>query len=411
MLRAEFDDFLLRITERGMRKGLDGMHEALERLGHPERAYPIIHVAGTNGKGSTCTFTAQLLKAAGQKVGLTLSPHVNDYRERVQVDGQLIPEADLLALHSELIKHLPDNLGLTYFEWTTLLALSYFRAQKVDYAILETGMGGRWDATNACPAILTGITTIGLDHTVILGDTLDKILREKLAIIKEAPDCLFGPQEKALIEIAKEECAQKPTRLTLMSEWQDIQHDLCMQIPQANSLTSYLKDNLSFALSLICLLHKQGRLPHPQTFLSHVKLSPPPARLAYFPGPPPILIDAAHNHDGLLALKAEVTRRFGDAYTLIFGCLNDRNFAELAGLICSKSQNYWARLEAGHRSTPETTYTHITQLYGGETIDLNESFINNQWLATQINPIVVCGSFSLCGPFLNMWRSYAQKSF
>ena len=407
MLRAEFDIFLQRIAERGMRRGLDGMREALERLGHPECAYPIIHLAGTNGKGSTCTFTAQLLKAAGEKVGLTLSPHVEDYRERVQVDGQLIPEADLLALHSELVQLLPDDLGLTYFEWTTLLALSYFRDQKVDYAILETGMGGRWDATNACPAILTGITTIGLDHTAILGNTLDKILREKLAIIKEAPDCLFGPQEKSLIEIAKSECAKGSTRLTLMGEWQNTAEPLFCHFP----LTGYLKENLSFAIGLIWILHKQGRLPPPRTFYSHAELSPPPARLAYFPGPPPILIDAAHNHDGLLALKAEVTQRFGDAYTLIFGCLNDRNFAELAGLICSATQNYWVRLDAGDRSTPEDTYSQVQHLYGGEIIDLNNDFLKNQLLATQINPIVVCGSFYLCGPFLNIWKSYAQKSF
>jgi dihydrofolate synthase/folylpolyglutamate synthase len=409
-----FNEYLQKITERGMRHGLEGMSAALEKLGHPEKNYPIIHIAGTNGKGSTCSFLAQILFACGLRTGLTLSPHVEEYRERIQIDNTLISEPDLLSVHQFLHAHLNDQLGLTYFEWTTLLALAAFEREKVDLAILETGLGGRWDATNACPSVLTAITTIGLDHVAILGETHEKILAEKLAIIKEGQDFLFCPTDQALIQQAKTACAISRARFHHVRDFDSEINPLLKQFslrPGNADLSGYLQENLRCAFALSLLLHQQGRAPHPRTIIDQLNLTPPPGRCQIIQKNPLVIVDVAHNREGLLALKNTLQERGITDYTLIFGCLADRDFQELAGLICSPSTNYWVRFEAGQRTTSAEIYQTIQKTYGGEVIDLSAQSVAMFCRQTFQKPIVVCGSFYLCGPFLSHWRSLCIKKF
>lgn len=178
----------------GFKLGLDNIRQLNKALGHPDRAFDAIHVAGTNGKGTVSKKIAKCLECAGYKVGLFTSPHISTFRERIQINGEMISEEDVTALLSEIfgVTH-EKKISATLFEIVTVLALTYFSEQNVDYAVLETGLGGRLDATNIIEPKLVVITSISLDHTDILGETLKEIAQEKAAIMKPGVPVVLGP--------------------------------------------------------------------------------------------------------------------------------------------------------------------------------------------------------------------------
>ncbi|NGX42824.1 MAG: Folylpolyglutamate synthase [Chlamydiae bacterium] len=178
----------------GMKLGLDNIQRLNSLLGNPDRKFQSVHIAGTNGKGSVSAKIAKGLESKASKVGLFTSPHISCFRERIQINGQMISEADVQK-HLQHIFSTLDREGIpaTFFEITTQLALCYFATNNVDIAVLETGLGGRLDATNIVSPLLTIITSIGLEHTDILGDTLESISHEKASIIKPRTPVILGP--------------------------------------------------------------------------------------------------------------------------------------------------------------------------------------------------------------------------
>ena len=163
--------------------GLDRARALDEFCGCPHRRYRIVHVAGTNGKGSVAHMTAALLQGAGYKTGLFTSPHIKDFRERIRINGEMIPEERVIAF-VERCMPLFDRLHPSFFEMTSAMAFDYFAEENVDFAVIETGLGGRLDSTNIIRPVLSVITNIGLDHTALLGDTKPQIAAEKAGIIK-----------------------------------------------------------------------------------------------------------------------------------------------------------------------------------------------------------------------------------
>lgn len=190
--------------------GLDNVLALMEQFGNPHTKFRSIHVAGTNGKGSTSHLIAAVLQAAGYKVGLYTSPHLVDFRERIRINGQMIPEEKVVAFVEQIKnpKSKINNLQSSFFELTTALAFSYFAEQQVDIAVVEVGLGGRLDATNIITPLLSVITNIGLDHTEFLGHTLKDIAREKAGIIKSGVPCVIGETDDetapVFIEAAKQ---------------------------------------------------------------------------------------------------------------------------------------------------------------------------------------------------------------
>ena len=185
--------------------GLARMQNLMDHLGNPEKDLQCIHIAGTNGKGSLAAMTSSILIAAGYKTGLTISPYVVDFRERFQIDGEMIPPRTLASLAQKVLDAI-DAIELeggeipVQFEAVTALALLWFAREKCDLVVLETGLGGRCDATNIVPnKLVAAITKIGLDHTEILGDTLDKIAAEKAGIIKEGCAVVNYPETNTVI--------------------------------------------------------------------------------------------------------------------------------------------------------------------------------------------------------------------
>ena len=195
---------------------LGRMRALMDYLGNPQEAYPIIHVAGTKGKGSTSALMASALTAAGYKTGLYTSPHLQDYVERIQIDGQPIPHARLVELVEEVKPAVAKIPALTTFEITTALGLLYFARQKVDAAVIEVGLGGRLDATNVVTPRVSVITSLSYDHMAVLGNTLTLIAGEKAGIIKPGIPVVSSPQPEEALAVLEKVAAERNAPLTLV---------------------------------------------------------------------------------------------------------------------------------------------------------------------------------------------------
>ncbi len=205
--------YLYGLRQQGIKLSLDNPRRLVSLMGHPQKAYRCVHVAGTNGKGSTVSMITSLLKGAGILTGTFTSPHLVSFTERIQVDGKRIGEEDVLALAGRIMKEVERDgtLKPTFFEFATAIAFLYFKNREVQWAVIETGMGGRFDATNVLDPDVTVITPVGLDHREFLGGTIPEIAAEKAGIIKRGVPLVLAPQEEgalgAILEAAGEKAA------------------------------------------------------------------------------------------------------------------------------------------------------------------------------------------------------------
>ena len=203
------------LNKFGSRLGLERVKKFLNMIGNPQDSLKFVHVAGTNGKGSVCFMLSSVLKESGYKTGTFISPHIEDLRERIQINGKLISKSKICEILEYLEFYLNDSIfdsdPITEFELTTIMAFKYFKDENCDIVILETGMGGRLDATNVIKKPLCSvITTISLDHTKILGDTVLEIAKEKFGIIKPDSTVVIGSNQNIEIyELAKDICKKK----------------------------------------------------------------------------------------------------------------------------------------------------------------------------------------------------------
>lgn len=204
-------DYILSIPLFASKLGTDNLNKILDIMNHPERSYPVVHVAGTNGKGSTCSFLASILKQSGKRVGLFTSPHLVKINERICVNGTTISDKEFVEVYQEIMEYIEcaRQEGIahpSFFEFMFLMAVLYFKKKKVDCAIFETGMGGRLDATNVVNPILCIITSVGLDHMQFLGDTIGEIAKEKAGIIKKGVPVLFFDRKNEATEVISSYC-------------------------------------------------------------------------------------------------------------------------------------------------------------------------------------------------------------
>ncbi|WNM56745.1 bifunctional folylpolyglutamate synthase/dihydrofolate synthase [Candidatus Nitrospira allomarina] len=194
-------NYLFSLHRFGIKLGLEAITDILGRLGNPQHRYPTLHVAGTNGKGSSSAMLARILEASGYRVGLYTSPHLIDFRERIRVQGTDISEESVCALTDQMRRIANPLTTLTFFEFTTALAFLHFQHQQVDIAVVEVGMGGQFDATNVLSPMGALITGISFDHEAYLGDSLQKIAREKAGIITQKSPVVLGPMPKDILHI------------------------------------------------------------------------------------------------------------------------------------------------------------------------------------------------------------------
>jgi dihydrofolate synthase/folylpolyglutamate synthase len=327
---------------------LDRMFALMDALGNPQTKYPVIHVAGTKGKGSVSALAASALSAAGRRTGLYTSPHLLDYCERIQIDGQPIPHADLAALVDEIRPAVARVEKLTTFEITTALGFLYFARRNVAAAVIEVGLGGRLDATNVVMPKVSVITSLSYDHMAVLGNTLAKIAAEKAGIIKRGVPVVSAPQKDEALEVLLRLAAERDAPLTLIGRdinFKPISHSLD---GQALELTDDLRrSTLSLQLPLLGAHQvENAAIAYAALKDSGLDISDPairdgfarvrwPARFEVVRREPPVIFDSAHNQDSFARLCQALDDYFpGRAVYLIFGASEDKNipgmFAEIA---------------------------------------------------------------------------------
>jgi dihydrofolate synthase/folylpolyglutamate synthase len=326
---AEAIQFLYGLQIFGANFGLERTQKLVALAGDPQKKLRFIHVAGTNGKGSTCAMFESIYRAAGLRVGLFTSPHLVSFRERIQVNRELIPENELVRLVDEiqpLLKQFPTDNHLTLFEVVTVMALKFFAEHKCDLVIWETGLGGRLDATNIVTPLASVITNIGLDHQQWLGDTLEKIAAEKAGIIKSGIPIITATDEKSALAVIEKIAAEKNAPLTriLHSEFRIRNSELSL-------LGEHQKANAALAVATVEVLQKQIPVSESQIRAGLAKVGWP-GRLQSIqkPNGQKILLDGAHNADGAKVLRAALEKYFGAARpVLIFGALADKNWPDI----------------------------------------------------------------------------------
>jgi dihydrofolate synthase/folylpolyglutamate synthase len=326
---------------------LDRMFALLEELGNPQTKYPIIHVAGTKGKGSVCALCASALQAAGYKTGLYTSPHLMDYVERIQIDRQPISHMQLV----ELVEHVKDTVAripkLTTFEITTAIGFLAFAQQNVNAAVIEVGLGGRLDATNVVTPQVSVITSLSYDHMAVLGDTLAKIAEEKAGIIKVGVPVVSSPQKEEALRVLERAAKDRNCSFILVGENVKFERLTSSLDGQSLRITDTLQPvTLDLHLPLLGLNQiENAATAYTALKTSGIEISEEaiqrgfaavrwPARFDVVRRDPPVILDSAHNQDSFIRLRQALEEHFpGRMVYLIFGASEDKNipgmFAEL----------------------------------------------------------------------------------
>lgn len=321
---------------------LDQMHKLIDALGNPQTRYPIIHVAGTKGKGSVAALCASALQQAGYRVGLYTSPHLDDFAERIQINGENIPHADLVALVDGLRPTIHALERLTTFEIGTAMAFEYFAQQKVDVAVIEVGLGGRLDATNVVTPRVSVITSLSYDHTYVLGNTLAEIAGEKAGIIKPGVPVIVSPQAEEARSVVAQIAAARGAPLVQVGKdytFQQASHTLQGQEllvwaegkPEPARLTIPLLGahqlvNATTAYAALHALRASGMPLSEEQIRAGFSGVVWPGRFEVLSQQPPIVLDCAHNRDSAQRLRQTLDEYFpGLPVTLVFGASEDKD--------------------------------------------------------------------------------------
>ena len=325
--------FLYGLRLFGAKFGLENTFKLAALAGNPQERLRFIHVAGTNGKGSTCAMLESIYRAAGLRLGLFTSPHLVSFRERIQVNRQLISEAEVVRLAGEiqpLLKQFPAGHHPTFFEVVTLMALKFFAAQKCDLVIWETGLGGRLDATNIVTPLASVITNIAFDHQQWLGDTLEKIAAEKAGIVKPGVPVITTTDAPEALRIIKQVAAAKDAPFTLASP-----ANTALLTRHAALQGDHQKVNAALALATIDVLRPV--IPVSEETICHGLESVQwlgRLQLIHGPNGQVIVLDGAHNSAGATALRAALQKDFAATpKVLIFGALADKKWEEICAIL------------------------------------------------------------------------------
>ncbi len=326
-----------RSGQAGYKPGLDNTLRLMELLGHPEKQFKSIHVAGTNGKGSVSHMLAAIFQKAGYKTGLYTSPHLKDFRERIRINGQMIPESEVIGF---VEKHRDEFscIGLSFFEMTVGMAFHYFAKEQVDIAIVEVGMGGRLDSTNVITPELSVITNISFDHMQFLGDTLPKIAREKAGIIKSGVPVVIGealPETKPVFEsIAKERKAPVYYTDKNAPVWKN---DLPGPYQPKNIATIqkcvFVLEEMAYPISSCA--KEALKAVKPLTGLR--------GRWDIIQEKPKIILDTGHNEAGVKLIVNQILKEKYSNIHIIWGMVNDKETSSILRLLPPQAQYYFCQ--------------------------------------------------------------------
>ena len=373
------------------RKDLHNIRALTTHLGHPEQSIKCIHVAGTNGKGSTSHLLASVLQEAGYRVGLYTSPHLKDFRERIKINGEMISEpyvVDFIAQHQPFF----EEHSLSFFEMTVGLAFDYFAHQKVDIAIIEVGMGGRLDATNIITPLVSVITNISKDHTAFLGNTLSEIAGEKAGIIKPNIPVVIGEytaETKPVFEVKAKEC----NAAIFYAQ------DLIQTTPATELLGEYQEFNKKTVVQTLRILQSKKLLSISENHISNgfvnvvfnTKLQ---GRWQQLGSNPKIICDTAHNSAGLKIVMQQIQKEKIEQLHMVLGVVNDKDLTEILPLLPQQAKYYFCKPNLPRGLDAEILKTTATNfgLTGDVYSSVSEAYQAAKNKATQNDFIYVGGS-------------------
>jgi len=420
--------FLHSLQKSGIKVGLRNIRLLLASLGNPERTFPSIHVAGTNGKGSTSAMIAAILTASGYRTGLYTSPHLVSFTERIRIDGRKIPMENV-SQYSRRLEPLIRRTGATFFEATTAIAFQYFADQGVDIAVIETGLGGRWDSTNVITPLVSVITSIGMEHQEYLGGTIRKIAFEKAGIIKSGVPCVVGEVPAAAMEVIVRRAARVGSPLiqsrkttsvkTIASNLDGITAHIRVGRESFSSLNvaatgTHQAANARLALQVSGILENGpcGFLINRKSIqygLSSLRLlTGYSGRLQMVRHHPPIIVDVAHNPDGIRALVGALREFHTGKFRIVFGVMKDKDFRLMINLLAPISRMFYIVTPSADRSRDHfdvLKYIHgecgAARTGGSVKRGIEIAIKENQGL----EPILVTGSHFVVGEVMRTLRS------
>ena len=321
------------------KKDLTNIKAFCKVLHEPQNSYPSVHVAGTNGKGSTSHMIASVLQTAGYKVGLYTSPHLKDFRERIRINGQPIDEAtviDFIETHQSFL----EQQQLSFFELTVGMAFKYFSTQEVDIAVIEVGLGGRLDSTNIIKPLVSVITNIGLDHTQYLGETLKEIAFEKGGIIKRETPVVIGEFQEEVIEVFQD-LAKAVDAPIFIAEY------LINETFETDLLGVYQLKNIKTAVQCLRLLGQIGLeidMDQVVNGLKNVSQNTGlKGRWQILGENPKVICDTAHNREGLSLVISQVQQENFDNLHIVLGVVNDKDLKDILSLLPKNATYYFCK--------------------------------------------------------------------
>jgi dihydrofolate synthase/folylpolyglutamate synthase len=401
---------------------LERMRTLLKRLGSPQDQFKSVHVAGTKGKGSTCAMIASMLQACGYKVGLYTSPHLTDVRERIQINGEMIPQTDfarIVKLAEPIIERIKPRP--TYFDALTAIAFKYFAEQNVDIAIVETGLGGRLDSTNVVRPEVTAITSISKDHMAQLGNTLAKIAEEKAGIFKAGVPAISVQQDPEADAVLKRVAEKAGTTLDVTgqtiefsyrfesSRMQGPHNRVCLTTPNSKFehlavplLGEHQAINCGLALSVIDRLKTRGFNINDSKAMEGLAKTTIPGRMEMLSQMPRVVADGAHNAASLDAMLRAIGQHIPyDSMVIIFGCCADKDVPGMLERIAGGADKViFTRVNNIRSADPNELAARYVELYGkmaqvAPTLEEALGIANRA--VTKEDLICITGSFYLVG--------------
>lgn len=351
--------YLDQIQNLGIKFGLDNVRTILTSLKNPQSRYPSVHVAGTNGKGSVCAMLSFILREHGLRPGLFTSPHLISVRERIEIAGEPIPEEDFsrhLTVLRDVIEDLIASKALltppTYFELMSCLAFIFFAEERIDMAILEVGMGGRFDATNVVEPVASAITTISPEHQKFLGETHSEIASEKAGIIKPGIPLVCGVEKKEAYNTIKNKAEELDAPLfAVFSEKNELRKERTDRnfrfayrmedeeyVFSPAMLGEHQGKNAAIAIAVARALSKDWRPLEKSRVIKGIETAYWPGRLEVVSDRPQVLVDGAHNEEGAQALKQYVQEFISRPCVLIFAVMRDKDIAKLSAILFPLAQ-------------------------------------------------------------------------
>lgn len=403
----------------GIKPGLERVSELVRRLGSPDKNLKFVHIAGTNGKGSTCALIANTLTKAGYKTGMFISPYVTEFRERFQIDGKMIPKEELASITeyvcSEAEKMSKEGKTITEFELVFAVGIVWYSRQRCDIVVLETGLGGRFDATNIIDTPLVSvITSISLDHTAVLGDTYEKIAREKCGIIKDGGITVaYGEQPEGVIDVISESAAKRNNRL-IIADTNSVRKissglfgskfgfkndiinisEICMPFIGRHQLK-----NAATALYTLGVLRGCGYDISDLAIKEGFSTVFFPARLELIKEKPTVLLDGAHNPGGAKALSEAIKENLsGKKKTAIIGMLADKDVNNVLSELLPYFDNAVTVKPNNPRALGASELADIVKSFGVNVLaasDSNDAYNKAMSLTDSNGAIVIFGSLYL----------------